>query len=187
MYCVYKHLRLDKNTPFYVGMGKARRPKGKQSRNKRWWAIVNKHGYAVEIIQEGLTKEEAFDLEKSLIKSLWQQGYCEANFRSGGDGGGACSEEMKAKLRQYKGPKHHAYGTKYPEQSIRLRGSGNPQYGKKGKKNPLFKGYWHTPKGVFESCRLAGEGNNCLGSVIIRRSKNPNFPDYYFIPETIPS
>lgn len=35
--------------------------------------------------------------------------------------------------------------------SKRVRGKNNPQYGKTGKSNTSFKGYWYTPHGVFES------------------------------------
>lgn len=68
IYYVYLHYRLDTNTVFYVGKGKGRRAFTKKSRNNHWNNIVNKCGYRVEIIKEGLTEKEAFDLEIEQIK-----------------------------------------------------------------------------------------------------------------------
>ena len=80
-YFVYQHIRNDKNTIFYVGIGKIRLDKSattekmkhyraysKQGRNPIWKAIVNKTSYSVEIVQTNLTKEEAIQLEISLIE-----------------------------------------------------------------------------------------------------------------------
>ena len=52
---VYKHTRLDTNTPFYIGIGNVdnfRRSRSKSGRNKYWKNIVNKYGYDIEIIFE---------------------------------------------------------------------------------------------------------------------------------------
>ena len=64
---VYKHIRLDNNTCFYVGKGKGNRvnfPKRNDFHNN----ICNKYGYKVEIIKDGLTEEEAFKLEREIIE-----------------------------------------------------------------------------------------------------------------------
>lgn len=80
-YFVYQHIREDKNSIFYVGIGKVRtdilattdkmkhyRAYSKQGRNPIWKAIVNKTSYTVEIVETDLTKEEAISLEISLIE-----------------------------------------------------------------------------------------------------------------------
>ena len=80
-YFVYQHIRKDKNTIFYIGIGKIRedslattdkmkhyRAYSKQGRNPIWKAITNKSEYSVEIISTGITKEEAIILEIQLIE-----------------------------------------------------------------------------------------------------------------------
>uniref|UniRef100_UPI00200EEA5B hypothetical protein n=1 Tax=Escherichia coli TaxID=562 RepID=UPI00200EEA5B len=55
---VYRHIRLDKNQPFYIGIGSDddfRRASATQGRNKFWKAISTKTGYEVEIMMDGLT------------------------------------------------------------------------------------------------------------------------------------
>jgi len=84
-YCIYRHIRLDKNTPFYVGKGHTKRANEKSNRTKYWTNISSK-GYEVEIIVEGLTEEEAFKKEIEFIKLYKDLGYCEANFSTGGEG-----------------------------------------------------------------------------------------------------
>ena len=66
---VYKHIRLDSNQVFYIGVGKTdKRPYSKVYRNKHWHNVVNKAGYSVEIILNNLTWEEALQKERELIK-----------------------------------------------------------------------------------------------------------------------
>jgi hypothetical protein len=63
---VYLHRKKTDNSIFYVGMGSLKRAYCKQ-RSEWWNRIVSKHGYTVEIYKDGLTKEEAFELEIELI------------------------------------------------------------------------------------------------------------------------
>ena len=66
IYYVYKHVRLDNNTCFYIGKGKEGRlnvPK----RNTIHDNICKKHGYKAVIFKDKLNEEEAFKLEKDLI------------------------------------------------------------------------------------------------------------------------
>lgn len=86
MFYVYRHIRLDTNTVFYVGKGHGRRAWNKSKRSKYWKNIVNKHGYRVEIIIDGFTEREALDRETEFIKMYKDLGYCEANFTNGGEG-----------------------------------------------------------------------------------------------------
>lgn len=45
MALVYKHIRLDTNQVFYIGVGKTdKRPYSKIYRNKHWHNVVNKAG-----------------------------------------------------------------------------------------------------------------------------------------------
>ena len=61
-YYLYRHIRLDKNEPFYIGIGTKqnrncfntiyRRAYSKHSRGKIWKFIENKTEYKVEILLE---------------------------------------------------------------------------------------------------------------------------------------
>lgn len=69
MAVVYRHIRLDKNEPFYIGIGVDKhRAIRKSYRNKIWNDIVSKTDYRVEILFDDLTKEEAVEKEFELIK-----------------------------------------------------------------------------------------------------------------------
>jgi hypothetical protein len=66
---IYRHIRLDKNEPFYIGIGsddngKFTRAKRKTYRSKFWTNIINKTEYEIEIIENNLTWEEAKEREK---------------------------------------------------------------------------------------------------------------------------
>lgn len=84
-YYVYRHIRLDTDTPFYVGKGKKDRLRCKR-RNSRWTNIVNKAGFRVEIILYGLTEVQAFSKESEFIQFYKSFGFCEANMTLGGEG-----------------------------------------------------------------------------------------------------
>ena len=48
---VYRHIRLDKNEPFYIGIGAhLKRAYEKTKRNKFWYNVVAKTEYNVEIL-----------------------------------------------------------------------------------------------------------------------------------------
>lgn len=68
---VYRHIRLDKNQPFYIGIGKLDnnyvRSRAKYGRNKIWKSIVSITDYIIEIIFDDLTLEEALAKEVELI------------------------------------------------------------------------------------------------------------------------
>lgn len=70
MAIVYRHVRLDTNKVFYVGIGKDERRayvKSKQHRNKYWINITNKSDYRVEILFDDLDWEDACSKEVELI------------------------------------------------------------------------------------------------------------------------
>ena len=66
IYYVYKHVRLDNNTCFYIGKGKEGRL-NVPNRNTIHDNICKKHGYKAVIFKDKLNEEEAFKLEKDLI------------------------------------------------------------------------------------------------------------------------
>jgi hypothetical protein len=77
-YYIYRHIRLDKDEVFYIGMSKKlslystftreyRRAFSYKSRNEKWSEIVNATKYKVEIIFETNNYEEACKKEKEFI------------------------------------------------------------------------------------------------------------------------
>lgn len=67
---VYRHIRLDKNVPFYIGISEKDiyRATITSCRNPIWKAIAKKTEYDVEILLDGLSWEEACEKEKEFIK-----------------------------------------------------------------------------------------------------------------------
>jgi len=101
---LYRHIRLDKNEPFYIGIGSdPKRAYSNRDRNKYWKNIVNNFGYEVDIVLDDLTWEEACEKEKEFIKlyGRFQFGGILCNMTDGGDGGFGVivSEETKEKKR----------------------------------------------------------------------------------------
>ena len=64
---VYKHIRLDNNTVFYVGKGKGKRAY-KPKRNSFYYNVRNSCDCKVVIIKNNLTEKEAFNLETEVIE-----------------------------------------------------------------------------------------------------------------------
>jgi hypothetical protein len=112
MAVVYQHRRLDDNTVFYIGIGADKtRAYTKSSRNKYWKNIVNKVGYAVDILIEGCTIDEARIVEIGMIKEYGRFDLGEGKLVNMADGGASnpgtkgtwlgktLSPEHKEKLR----------------------------------------------------------------------------------------
>jgi hypothetical protein len=69
MAIVYRHIRLDKNEPFYIGIGeKENRAHDKRSRNKYWKHITKNTEYKVQVLFDDLTWEQAVEKEIELIQ-----------------------------------------------------------------------------------------------------------------------
>lgn len=105
---VYRHIRLDKNEVFYIGIGSDNyfyRANSKQYRNKHWKNIINFTSYKVEIIFDDLTWEEVCLKEIEFIKLYGRRDLKEGtlcNLTDGGQGRKKCihSEETKQKIRK---------------------------------------------------------------------------------------
>ena len=89
---VYKHTRLDTNEVFYIGIGSQNKYKRAFSlikRNSFWRNITSKTEFLVEIIQDGLTWEQACEKEKELISKIGRRDLglgTLVNMTDGGDG-----------------------------------------------------------------------------------------------------
>jgi len=104
MAVVYRHIRLDKNEPFYIGIGKTeKRAYEKIKRNQFWHNIVAKTNYEVEILFDNLTWDDAGEKEKEFIKLYGKRDNntgCLVNITDGGGGilGVRHTEESRRKI-----------------------------------------------------------------------------------------
>lgn len=117
---LYRHIRLDKNVPFYIGVGNDtrnyRRAYDSVLRTKLWKNIAAK-GYEVEILLDGIEYEDVLKKEQEFVLLYGRidlKTGTLANLTDGGDGvrGYRHSEETKRK------------------RSIRLTGANHPLFGK---------------------------------------------------------
>lgn len=107
---VYRHIRLDKNEPFYIGIGsddKYKRANSLYSRNQIWKNISRKTDYRVDIIADNLSWYEACAMEKELISIYGRidlNNGTLANMTIGGDGivGLVITDEHRQKLKSRK-------------------------------------------------------------------------------------
>lgn len=136
---VYRHIRLDKNEPFYIGIGSSlnyERAFTKSNRNKHWLNIVSKNKYEVEILFDNLTEQEARDKEIEFIKLYGRVDLNNGILVNLTDGGDGClnrilSNEVKIKIgKSNKGKKHN---TEFRERCSFLQKSrmSNPELYKK--------------------------------------------------------
>ena len=126
MFYIYRHIRLDTNTPFYIGMA-SRYSKGnksldgydrayyKNNRTNSWKAIAKSAGYKVDIVMDLETEDMAIKKEMEFI-SLYgrsEKGGMLVNKTKGGKGilGYTVTEETKKRLSDINsGSLHPQYG-----------------------------------------------------------------------------
>ncbi len=119
---VYRHTRLDKNEPFYIGIGcqpDHKRAYSVKGRNDIWIRISRKTKYDIDILLDGITFEQACEKEVELIKlygriNLNNGTLC--NMTDGGDGiaGLKHSPESIVKMRLSKtGDAHPMFGMEH--------------------------------------------------------------------------
>lgn len=135
---VYRHIRLDKNQPFYIGIGsdaEYKRANEKTRRSELWKNIISKSDYFIEIIADDVSVEFAKEKEIEFIKlygRIDKRTGTLCNMTDGGDGlhgyifteshknklsikakQKILSEEQKQKLRKFR------LGTKNSEEARR--------------------------------------------------------------------
>jgi hypothetical protein len=165
---VYRHIRLDKNEPFYIGIGSDmayKRSREKSRRSNLWNKIIAKSDYDVEILIDDITFDEAKLKEIEFIKLYGRIDLGNgtlANLTDGGDGainriftpehrrklslsqiGKEKSEETKAKLRTYRlgipnSPEARAKISKANKGRVNSPELMELLHNRKGEKNPVF-------------------------------------------------
>ena len=106
MAVLYRHIRLDKNQPFYIGIGKTeKRAYEKIKRNQFWYNIVAKTDYEIEILFDNLSWDEAGEKEKEFIKLYGKRDDNTGTLVNITDGGGGIlgirhTEESKRKISE---------------------------------------------------------------------------------------
>jgi hypothetical protein len=102
MAVLYRHIRLDTNEPFYVGIGKTtKRAYSKHGRSKHWNNIYEKAEYEVNILFEDISWEEACKKEAEFISLYGRRDLglgSLVNMTDGGDGVENLSKEAKEKI-----------------------------------------------------------------------------------------
>lgn len=121
---VYMWYFIDTDEVFHIGKGTGNRYKEtKSSRNDFFKNIINTHrdNVDVKIYKDGLTEQEAWDLEKALIAQYKAIGQCKTNFHEGGCGG---------YTGNYDNPERNRKISEALKGKPGRRGPDNPMYGK---------------------------------------------------------
>ena len=102
---LYRHIRLDKNEVFYIGIGSDnyyKRAYSKKYRNKYWNNIINKTNYDVEIVLDNLNKNNCIEKEIEFIKLYGRVDLKTGtlvNLTDGGEGLNGFNHSDSAKLK----------------------------------------------------------------------------------------
>jgi len=153
---LYRHIRLDKNEVFYIGIGtdskgKYRRAYSKNQRNRMWHGIVNKTDYEVEIVLDDIPDDKIYEKEIEFISIYGRKINKSGTLCNMTDGGEGClgfnhTEETKKILSEKRiGDKNPFYGKKHKNKIVseetrkklsevhqgKFVGELNPFYGKK--------------------------------------------------------
>jgi group I intron endonuclease len=120
MAIVYRHIRLDTNDVFYIGVGKNEKRAYEINfrRNSYWRNIIKNTKYKVEITHKDICYEEALSIEKYLISFYGRSNKNEGtlcNLTDGGEGtlGILVSEETRNKFR---GENNYMFGKTHSEE-----------------------------------------------------------------------
>lgn len=121
---LYRHIRLDTNEVFYIGVGGLSKDDSSHTRayaknrsNRIWKSIIAKTDYKVEILLDNISAQDALDKEEILIKFYGRKDLKAgslANLTNGGE-----------KNKGWKAPVEFSLN-----QSNRVKGEKNPMYGR---------------------------------------------------------
>ena len=173
-YYVYAWFFKDTSEVFYVGKGKNKRAYDvKNHRNNYFKNIINKYQDNVDVtfLFIDLTEDEAFRLEKEMIKMFKEIGECKANFHVGGKGGYTGNYDSKErsekiskamKLRNLSGERNPMYHKTHSVEARKKISEAN-----KGKK---------LSKEHIEKLRLVNTGKKLSQEQIEMRRLNASIP-----------
>jgi len=109
-YYLYRHIRNDKNQPFYIGVGQNFRSKNdfrrafeKHTHNKIWSSIYKKTSYCVEILYTTNTRQEILSKEVEFIKLYGRIDVGNgtlANLTNGGEGHRGLNAATRQKMKE---------------------------------------------------------------------------------------
>ena len=147
---LYRHIRQDKNKPFYIGIGESEDRAYETKGRTRAWKYIAKKGYEVEVLFNDLSWKEACEKEKEFIALYGRRDKKKGtlvNMTDGGEGTVGYRHTAKTKetiKKKMTGSGNPNYGKKRPEHSSRMLGDNNPCFGRVGEKHPFFgkEGYW---------------------------------------------
>jgi hypothetical protein len=174
-YYLYRHIRLDKNEPFYVGIGSKKnvnfltmsneyeRAFVKKRRNAWWQKIIEKTDYTINIICESDNYDFIQEKEKEFIK-IYKNTLC--NMTQGGEGTLGLEPWNKG-LNIWVDRQHPNIGRKLTEETKRKKSESmkNSEKNLKGKKLPEW---W---KDKIRQSKI-GDKNPMFGKVSHRAKKN---------------
>jgi hypothetical protein len=145
---LYKHIRQDKNKPFYIGIGESESRAYETKGRTRAWKNIARKGYDVEVLFKDLSWEEACEKEVEFIALYGRRDRKKGplvNMTDGGEGtvGYRHTDETKEKCRLAAKNQVHTLESRQ-KKSAAFKGEKNPCFGRTGEKNPLFgkPGYW---------------------------------------------
>jgi hypothetical protein len=125
---------LDKNEPFYIGIGSDEnyeRANSKKGRNNIWNKIINKSEYRVEIMLDDISWDFACKKEKEFIELYGRKSFKNgilSNLTSGGEGVVGLffteSHRLKKSLSQT-GAKNHLFGKELSDDHKKKISEGN--------------------------------------------------------------
>jgi hypothetical protein len=163
-YYVYAHINPITKKFFYIGKGKCNRINSLNGRNKHWQNVANKYGFAGIKLADGLTEDQAFEIEIEYIKKhdLQINGGVLVNMTYGGQGmsGHKPTQETISKVSKAK------------------LGNGNPNYGKKtwnygiARTEEEKKKMSDAKRGVKQSTEQKAKSISALNKAKIERQKS---------------
>ncbi len=177
MAILYRHIRLDKNEPFYIGIGASeKRAYNKSLRNNWWKKIVNKTDYEVQILFYDLTWEEACEKEKEFITLYGRKDLGTGTLVNLTDGGqGGCgrifthSNETKLKISKQKKGNNYWLGKKHNQESKdKISQSKKGHSVNKGKSHPA----WNKGKSRIDMEKVMEMINNKISQTKIAKFFN---------------
>lgn len=116
MAVVYRHIRLDDNSVFYIGIGlNKKRAYETRKRNCFWQNVVKKTAYSIEIIYDNVSLEHAKEIEILLIDEYGRRDLGKGrlvNLTNGGDSSFGFSDYTKNKISSSLKGKIHSEETK---------------------------------------------------------------------------